>query len=90
MAKIIFSERERQKELLRKRMDKFDSVLVEYMRKYHVTTDRLATRIGVTPSTLWRYRNRVESFEKAPFVVVTSALKLANTSNDVLRYICGL
>ena len=90
MAKVLLTERDRQTESLRRRMDKFDSVCTEYMRKYRVTTEKLADRIGTTPSTLWRYRNRVESCEGASFVVVTSALKLANVSNETLRYICGL
>jgi transcriptional regulator with XRE-family HTH domain len=90
MAKILLTERDRQTESLRRRMDKFDSVCTEYMRKYRVTTEKLADRIGTTPSTLWRYRNRVESFESASFATVTAALKLANVSNETLRYICGL
>lgn len=90
MAKIILTEEGKRKERLAKRMDKFDSVVNEYLRKNRYTTGDLAFQLGIDCSTLWRYRNRPEAFAKAPFVVVTDALRLANCSNETLRYICGL
>lgn len=90
MPKVLLTEEERQKDKIAKRMDKFDSVVNEYLRAHHYTTSDLAYQLGINTSSLWRYRKRVDSFEKAPFGVITKALHLANCPNDVLRYICGI
>ena len=75
---------------LMRRMDRFDSVVNEYLRSSRYTTEELALKLGVNKSSLWRYRNQVRYFEKAPFGVITDALALANCNNETLRYICGL
>lgn len=90
MPKVVLTSEQKQREKLAKRMDKFDSVVTEYLRSTGFTTDDLANKLGVSKSTLWRYRSQVESFEKAPFNVITGALRLANCPNDVLRFICGV
>lgn len=90
MPKIVLTEEQRQKQKIIKRMDKFDSVVTEYLRATGFTTEDLSNRLGISKSTLWRYRTHAESFAKAPFHVITGALHLANCSNEVLRYICGI
>lgn len=90
MPKVILTEEAKRTEKLVKRMDRFDSVVNEYLRVNHYTTADLAFQLGINPSTLWRYRKRPEYFAKAPFDVVSNALRLANCNNETLRYICGL
>lgn len=90
MPKVILTEEAKRTEKLAKRMDRFDSVVNEYLRANHYTTADLAFQLGINPSTLWRYRKRPEYFAKAPFDVVSNALRLANCNNETLRYICGL
>ena len=90
MPKVILTEEAKRTEKLAKRMDRFDSVVNEYLRANHYTTADLAFQLGIDPSTLWRYRKRPEYFAKAPFDVVSNALRLANCNNETLRYICGL
>lgn len=90
MPKVILTEEAKRTEKLAKRMDRFDSVVNEYLRANHYTTSDLAFQLGINPSTLWRYRKRPEYFAKAPFDVVSNALRLANCNNETLRYICGL
>jgi len=90
MPKVLLTEEAKRTDRLVKRMDRFDSVVNEYLRVNHYTTADLAFQLGINTSTLWRYRNHAESFEKAPFGVITKALSLANCSTELLRYICGL
>ena len=90
MPKVILTEEAKRTEKLAKRMDRFDSVVNEYLRANHYTTSDLAFQLGIDPSTLWRYRKRPEYFAKAPFDIVSNALRLANCNNETLRYICGL
>lgn len=90
MPKVILTEEAKRTDKLAKRMDRFDSVVNEYLRVNHYTTADLAFQLGINPSTLWRYRKRPEYFAKAPFDVVSNALRLANCNNETLRYICGL
>ena len=90
MPKCLISEEAKRTDKLAKRMDRFDSVVNEYLRAHHYTTGDLAFQLGINCSTLWRYRKRVDSFAKAPFDVITKALQLANCTNETLRYICGL
>lgn len=90
MPKIVLTEEQRQKEKIIKRMDKFDSVVTEYLRATGFTTEDLSNKLGISKSTLWRYRTHAKSFAKAPFEVITAALHLANCSNETLRYICGI
>ena len=72
------------------RMDRFDSVMHEYLRSRRKTTEYLAGQVGCDPSTLWRYRRKVEYFKRAPLDVVANCLRMANVSNENLRYILGL
>lgn len=90
MPKIVLSEDQKQRSKLIKRMDKFDSVVTEYLRATGFTTDELSAKLGISKTTLWRYRSHAEAFDKAPFGVITAALRLANCNNEILRYICGL
>lgn len=88
--KVIFSEQDAEEERIRKRMDRFDSVIHEYLRSSHKTVEELSEKVGCDPSTLWRYRKKPGYFRKAPLFVVASCLKAANVSNEDLRYIFGL
>lgn len=90
MPKVLLTEEAKQTDKLAKRMDRFDAVINEYLRAHHYTTSDLAFQLGINCSTLWRYRHRVDAFEKAPFGVITEALRLANCTNETLRYICGM
>lgn len=90
MPKVLLTEEAKKTDKLAKRMDRFDSVVNEYLRANHYTTSDLAFQLGISTSTLWRYRTQVDYFEKAPFYIITKAMHLANCSNDVLRYICGM
>ena len=83
MMKVIFSDEE-------KRMDRFDSIIHEYLRSNRKTVEYLANKVGCDPSSLWRYRRRVEYFQKAPLSVVANCMRMANISNNDLRYILGL
>jgi len=74
----------------RKRMDRFDAITHEYLRANRKTIEYLADKVGCSPSSIWRYSRRVEYFEKAPLGIVASILRLANVSNEDLRYILGL
>lgn len=88
--KVIFSEMDKEEEKIRKRMDRFDSVVHEYLRANRKTIEELCQKIGCDPSSLWRYRRKVEYFKKAPLEIVASCLRLANVTNENLRYILGL
>ena len=88
--KVVFSEREKEEERLRKRMDRFDAVVHEYLRSNRKTVEELSEKAGCDPSSLWRYRRKVEYFRKAPLEVVCVCLRVANVSNENLRYILGL
>ena len=90
MPKVLLTEEAKRTDKLAKRMDRFDAVVNEYLRANHYTTSDLAFQLGINCSSLWRYRNQVDSFARAPFEVITKALRLANCSNEVLRYICGM
>lgn len=74
----------------KKRMDRFDSIVVEYHRKHpNLTMSDIAERIGCNTTSLWRYRKQELAFTKAPFETICAMLRMANVSVDVLRYICG-
>ena len=73
-----------------RRMDRFDSLIKEYLRAKQKTIDYLADQVGCNTSTLWRYRKKVEYFTQAPLDVVAGCLRFANASNEDLRYILGL
>lgn len=88
--KVIFTQEDRELEKLRKRMDRFDSIIHEYLRSNRKTIEELSDRIGCDPSSLWRYRRKVEYFQKAPFDLVCTCLRLAQVSNENLRYIMDL
>ena len=88
--KNTFSESDKQREQLRKRMDRFDSIVCEYCRYYRKSVETVAQKFGCSTASLWRYRTQVDSFRKAPLDVVYGCLKLANVSNQDLRYILGL
>ena len=90
MPKVYLTNEARERDKLARRMDKFDSVITEYMRASRSTTDELATALGISKSSLWRYRTQVDCFKAAPFSVITKAMHLSNCPNDILRYICGM
>lgn len=81
--KVIFSDDE-------KRMDKFDAMICEYLRSNRKSVEYLAEKVGCNPSSLWRYRRRVEYFRKAPINVIAGCMRMANASNETIRYILGL
>lgn len=88
--KVIFTQEDREQEKLRKRMDRFDSIIHEYLRSNQKTIEELSDRIGCDPSSLWRYRRKIEYFQKAPFDLICTCLRLAQVSNENLRYIMDL
>ena len=88
--KVIFSEQERELELANRRMDRFDSIVNEYCRYYRKSVEYVAKKVGCSTSSLWRYRTQVSAFRKAPLDIVAGCLRLANASNEDLRYILGL
>ena len=88
--KVILTENDRETERLRKRMDRFDAVVHEYLRANRKTVEELAQKAGCDQSSLWRYRRKVEYFRKAPFEIVCTCLRVANVSNENLRFIMGL
>ena len=73
-----------------KRMDRFDAVVHEYLRSHRKTVEELCEKIDCSPSSLWRFRTKPECFRKAPLDVIASCLRLANASNEQVRYILGL
>ena len=81
--KNVFSDEE-------KRMDRFDAVIHEYLRSNRKSMEYLAEKVGCNTSSLWRYRRKVEYFRKAPLSVVANCLRIANVSNQDLRFILGL
>ena len=90
MPKVLLSQADKEQDKLLKRMDRFDSVVHEYLRSTRSTVETLSERVGIDPSTLWRYRRQAAHFKKAPFDVICTILRLADVSNETLRYICGL
>ena len=88
--KVIFSEEDKEFQKLRRRMDRFDAVVAEYLRSNRKTVEELAKKVGCDPSSLWRYRRKEEYFKKAPLEIVAGCLRMANVSNENLRYILGL
>ena len=75
---------------MERRMDRFDAVITEYLRSNRKTTEYLADRIGCSTATLWRYRTQILSFERAHLAVIANCFRIANVSNEDLRYILGL
>ena len=88
--KVIFSEQEKENERIRKRMDRFDAVIAEYLRSNRKTVEYLSKKVGCDPSSLWRYRRKEEYFKKAQLEIVAGCLRAANVSNENLRFILGL
>lgn len=75
---------------LEKRMDRFDAVVCEYLRSTKGRVEYLSERIGCSPSSLWRYRTQTESFNRMPYDIFANTMRMANVSNENLRYILGL
>lgn len=88
--KVMFSESDREREKIRQRMDRFDSLICEYCRHYRKSVEQVAQKVGCSTASLWRYRTQIESFRKAPLDVVAVCLRLSNVSNEDLRFIMGL
>ena len=88
--KVIFSEQEKEQRDLERRMDRFDSIVCEYLRSSRKTVEYLAEKVGCDPSSLWRYRRRPLYFKQTPLSVLSGCLRMANTSNEDIRYILGL
>ena len=82
--KVIFTDQDK------KRMDRFDAVIHEYLRANRKTVDYLCNKIGCSQTSLWRYSSKVECFSSAPLDVVAGVFRMANVSNEDLRYILGL
>lgn len=73
-----------------KRMDRFDAMVVEYLRANRKTVEYLADKVGCDPSSLWRYRRKAECFMKMPIGVAGNCMRMSNASNETIRYILGL
>lgn len=89
MPRISLTEEARKQAALEKRMDKFDSVVTEYLRSSKTSVTEFSARLGIDVSTLWRYRHKPDSFANAPFGIITNALKIAHCPGECLRIICG-
>ncbi len=85
---MIFSDKETDK--TRKRMDRLDAIIHEYLRSQRKTMDYISEKIGCAPSSLWRYSRRIEYFQKMPLEILGGVCRYANVSNEDLRYILGL
>jgi len=90
MPRVFLIDKDQEVHRLEKRMDRFDSVVTEYLRRTNYTVNDLAFQLGIDKSTLWRYRKRPKYFSTAPFGTITKALKIAGCTTESLRYICGL
>lgn len=90
MANMFLTESEREEQKILNRMDRLDSIVAEYLRKYRTTTEKLCEKIGCSESSLWRYRKTPEGFQKAPLFIIGNILRLTNASNEQIRYILGL
>lgn len=75
---------------IERRMDQFDRVIHEYLRSNRKTVEYLAEKVGCAPSSLWRYSRRVEYFRKVPLDILAGVFRMANISNEDMRYILGL
>ena len=84
------NKRKNELETAYKRMDRLDAIVNEYLRANHKTQEELAERIGVSTTSIWRYRKRVDFFRKAPLDTIAALFRYANISNNDLRYILGL
>ena len=75
---------------LKRRMDRLDSVVHEYLRSNRKTVQYLSDIVGCAPSTLWRYCKKMECFQKIPLCILAKIFRMVNISNEDLRYILGL
>lgn len=73
-----------------KRMDRLDAIIHEYLRANRKTVDYLSEKVGCAPSTLWRYSRMEACFRKMPLDILAGVCRMANVSNEDLRYILGL
>ena len=73
-----------------KRMDRLDSIIHEYLRANRKTMEYLSEKLGCAPSTLWRYSRKTDCFRKMPIDIFGGVCRMANVSNEDLRYILGL
>lgn len=73
-----------------KRMDRLDAIIHEYLRANRKTLDYLSEKVGCAPSTLWKYSRREYGFRKMPLDILAGVCRMANVSNEDLRYILGL
>lgn len=73
-----------------RRMDRFDALLCEYQRANHVKAEKLCEKLGLSRSTLWRYRTNEEAFRQMPNDILAICFRLTNASNETIRYILGL
>ena len=89
MPKVYLDEVEKDRARIERRMDRFDQVVTEYLRRNHYTAEDLSFQVKISPSTLWRGRKRPQYFATAPFATVTKILKVAGCTQEALRYICG-
>ena len=51
MPKTYLTEEQRRKAMVEKRMDKFDAIVLEYLRSTGFTTSDLSYELGIDPST---------------------------------------
>lgn len=75
---------------IEKRMDRFDSMVTEYLRSNRKTVEYLAEKVGCDPSSLWRYRRKPGYFVRMPMEILAGCMKTANASNETIRVILGL
>ena len=73
-----------------KRMDRFDAIVCEHLRSTKGRAEALSIKIGCSSSSLWRYRTQKDAFQRMPLEIFANVMRMANVSNENLRYILGL
>jgi hypothetical protein len=73
-----------------RQMDRFDAMITEYLRSSKRSINYLCEKTSCSPSSLWRYRTKVEAFQKMPLQVLMLCFRYANASNEEIREILGL
>ncbi len=80
----------KEREKLKKRMDRLDTLVYEYLRTHKSTLGELSVKLDCAPSTIWRYCRKVDCFRKMPLETLAEIFRLANVSNDDVRFVLGL
>jgi hypothetical protein len=63
---------------------------MKLINAHRKTIEYLCSKVGCSSTSLWRYSRKVDCFITAPLNVVAGVFRMANVSNEDLRYILGL